>query len=69
MGFIPFFSGKLKQIFSCKSFDIFQLYLQKTEEKIKQVLTENHLLLFSGKDLPGNKRKKSLSNISWEISR
>ena len=28
-----FFSGKLKQIFSCKSFDIFQIWLQKTEEK------------------------------------
>ena len=54
MTFMPFFLVNLNKSFLVNHLTLFQLYLQKTEEKIEQVLTENHLLLFSENDLPGN---------------
>ena len=54
MGLMPFFLVNLNKSFLVNHLTLFQLYLQKTEEKIEQVLTENRLLLFSENDLPGN---------------
>ena len=69
MTFMPFFLVNLNKSFLVNHLTLFQLYLQKTEEKIEQVLTENHLLLFFLKTISPEMCKKSLSNISWEISR
>ena len=55
MRFMPFFLVNLNKSFLENNLTFSNSTCKKTEEKIEQVLTENHLLLFfSENDLPGN---------------